>query len=623
MAFHTHVIRRGTVFHWKRRLPQSTGIGVLQVSLKTSTLSEACMIARRLSAVSDRMFDEIKTNHLSVEDARAWLRHVVSEELSRIRKSQTVIFADGGTDATADWAMREAWRMLATIGPNAYIDDAEFDRLQAEGRSEMEMDQLHGTLNMLGQDLRSEARMLRNARAFRELTSREGELSAQAKLHVRKLFAEGRAAAWAAAPADQGLDIANAIADDLAQDAVKQEREAFLGSSKADPSPALQADLASNGTLQRDCFNAPDAVEEPTYDPSIASVIERLIEHKEQEGVSSTTLHQYRSFASLFSRISGVSDVRHIRKAHVAQFRGVLQKLPKAWGKSRKDATATVSEMLARARTLPPESVGLSPGTINRHLDHLSQLLEFAGDEGIEVDEKVKPAKLRLKELTRDRDKRASFRKPELELLFTGSIWSGCLSSSRRNHPGDVVLRDGLYWIPILAAYTGARREELAGLTVQDIMVEDGIHFLQFDENENRGMKNFASKRRVPLHDRVIALGFLDHVKKMQRRGRDVFPELRPMQHSKANRSKKFGDRIWYAFDQALKNALDGNPRKLSLHSMRHYVRDQLALDTSVPEKVRYDLIGHELDDVDSRTYGEASPLRALHETVNKLPIVI
>ncbi|MDT8853699.1 hypothetical protein RNZ50_01360 [Paracoccaceae bacterium Fryx2] len=298
MAFHTHVIRRGSVFHWKRRFPKSTCLKVLQVSLRTSTLSEACMIARRLSSVSDRMFDEIKTNHLSVEDARAWLRHVVSEELSRIRKNQTLICADGGGDATADWAMREAWRMLATIGPNAGIGDLEFDRLQAEGRSELEMFQLDRTLKMLGQDLRSEARMLRLAREFRELTSRKDELSAQAMLRVRKLFTEGRAAAWAAAPPDQGPNTANALAEDLAREAVELEREAFLGSGRTGGgSLAPQAAFIAEVSVGHQAPGVPDVVEEPPYDPAIPSVIERLIHHKGRQGVTSTTLQQYCSFA--------------------------------------------------------------------------------------------------------------------------------------------------------------------------------------------------------------------------------------------------------------------------------------------------------------------------------------
>ena len=65
------------------------------------------------------------------------------------------------------------------------------------------------------------------------------------------------------------------------------------------------------------------------------------------------------------------------------------------------------------------------------------------------------------------------------------------------------------------------------------------------------------------------------------------------------------------AWSEVLKKVFDGNPRELCLHSMRHYARDQFALDPSIPEKIRYDLIGHEATDVDTRTYGEATRPRA------------
>lgn len=142
----------------------------------------------------------------------------------------------------------------------------------------------------------------------------------------------------------------------------------------------------------------PPVADEPVFDASIPAVIERLIIQKSRNGISSVTQQQYRSFGALFGMITGLTDVRGIRKQHVSRFRDVLQQMPKSWGKSPKDAHATLSEMLAKAKSLPPDQVGLAPGTINRHLDHLAQLLSQADDDGIWVDEKAKPAKLRVKE---------------------------------------------------------------------------------------------------------------------------------------------------------------------------------------------------------------------------------
>lgn len=646
MRFHLHLFRRGNVFQWRRRIPaQSTGTSTIQVSLRTTELKQARILARRLTAESDRMLDAIREETLSPADARKWLRHVVSEELIRIRKNRAIIFADGGADDCADWAMAQAWSMLARRGPKAALDEGETARLEAEGRSADEIFQLEISLDILGQEVRSEPHMRRLERAYRELTGADGHIPAHMLLILRKHLIEGRAAAWAQAPADQGLEIATELATIFASDMLEEERAMFLNpvdlsdgkvaaACPTTPSVATTQSLPEAKALSAPqpeplapepvlpSFTAEPQYDEPVYDPTISAVIERLIAQKAHVGISSGTQKQYRSFANLFEKITGISDVRAIRKAHVATFRDTLQKMPKHWGKSPKDSAATYSEMMARARKLAPKDIGLEPGTINRHLDHLAHMLDQADNDGIHIDRNVRPQKLRVKETKRDRDKRSSFREPELKQLFQHTIWQGCKSARFRNSPGDLIIKDGRYWLPILAAYTGARREELAALTVADVRVEDGIHFFHIEANDNRRVKNFSSVRRVPLHHRLIALGFLDHIEEAKGCGPDLFPELRPNDHVKGAQ-KKYGKTGQYVFSTALKIVFDGNPRKLCLHSMRHFARDQLALDTSVPDKVRYDLIGHEMDDVDSRTYGEASPLAALRDAVNKLPVVV
>lgn len=515
--------------------------------------------------------------------------------------------------------MAEAWKILAKRGPGAALSAEDHADLAAEGRSKGDVRQLSLSLEMLAADLRSDAHIQRMNRSFTELTGQGPSRSAAVILSLRKLLIEGRAAAWAQFPADQGIQIAEELAASIASDLLAAERGVFLATSlfpapnhkdgllAADTEPVVQIAPAPQGlvVLPR------SASDEPEYDPAVSAVIERLIAQKEQAGTSSVTQCQYRSFGALFTQITGVTDVRCIRKAHCARFREVLQIMPKSWGKSPADATATLDEMLAKARRLTSDKVGLSAGTINRHLDHLGQMLEQASDDGIAIDEKLNPKRLRVAKEKRDRDKRSSFRTTELEQPFRHTIWTGCKSERRRNESGHIVIRDGLYWVPILAAYTGARHEELAALTVDDIRCEDGIHYIDMNENVNRGLKNFSSVRKIPIHDRLIELGFLDHVKRILKLGADLFPELRPVGYSKGDKSKKYGDRIHYAWSEVLKKVFDGNPRELCLHSMRHYARDQFALDPSIPEKIRYDLIGHEATDVDTRTYGEATRPRA------------
>jgi hypothetical protein len=82
-------------------------------------------------------------------------------------------------------------------------------------------------------------------------------------------------------------------------------------------------------------------------------------------------------------------------------------------------------------------------------------------------------------------------------------IWTGCKSGHFRNTPGTRIIKDGLYWVPMIADYTGARREEIAGLQPSDIKDENGIPYFDIAENHNRGVKTLAGVRRIPIHDRL------------------------------------------------------------------------------------------------------------------------
>jgi hypothetical protein len=169
---------------------------------------------------------------------------------------------------------------------------------------------------------------------------------------------------------------------------------------------------------------------------------------KREEGIEEKTLRQYESFATLFVRLTGIEDVRKIRQSHASAFRADLQKIPTSWGKSPADRTASREEIMARAAKLPADKVGLSVGTLNRHLEHLKQIVEWADGEGIAIDSRLKPGKLRRKDKVRARDKKASFTTEQLRVLFRNPVWTGSESERYQTRPGRKIHRNGLYWAP-------------------------------------------------------------------------------------------------------------------------------------------------------------------------------
>ena len=615
---------------------------MIQLSLRSGARREAYILARKLTAESDRMYDDLSRNLVSIPDARAFLSHVINGELARMRRVDLVTQMDAmGTsesDRRADWATAQAWKLMAEHGPRVEIDQTAGARLQDEGASEKDLATLEAHLDLYTRDMLSEARMNRIGAELRQITDRQSPLAAVQLLYLRRLLIEGKAAAQAqrgnAAFGIEG-EMAHSLVEQLANDLAVDARAAWHGSAVDLPSsptlPGGSAHRETSGISQYAPVPIITAAQKANiYDPALMATVARLneaktLQQRQETGknhVPETMAKLRRVTARLFVLITGVEDLVQVRQAHISMFRDMLQQLPKSWGKGPNDGIMTWASVMAHAKTLPPAQVGLAISTINRHLDVLAQILTRAEDDGISLDPKVNPKKLRLREKTRSRDKRTGFSEADLNRLFRHTIWTGCKSGRFRNTLGTRIIKDGLYWVPLIAAYTGARREEIAGLQASDIKAEDGIPYFSIAENDNRGVKTLAGERRIPIHDRLIALGFMEHVEAMRRRkSHDLFPELRPNGHFKDS-GKRFGDAIYTPFAKALEHVFAGEAQSYVQHSFRHYVNNRLSRETSIPKAVRIELIGHEGDDTNERVYIEPSPIVELKVAIDALPVI-
>ena len=77
-------------------------------------------------------------------------------------------------------------------------------------------------------------------------------------------------------------------------------------------------------------------------------------------------------------------------------------------------------------------------------------------------------------------------------------------------------------WIPLLLAYTGARRAEIAKLKRSDVRLDDDSqrYYIMIDDT-----KTEAGTRQVPLSLHLLDLGFLDYVEGFSA-GDSLFPDL-------------------------------------------------------------------------------------------------
>ena len=171
-------------------------------------------------------------------------------------------------------------------------------------------------------------------------------------------------------------------------------------------------------------------------------------------------------------------------------------------------------------------------------------------------------------------------------------------------------------WVPWLAAFTGARVDELCGAMAADVRAEEDIHFIRIDtQNREEGgsVKSFASIRSVPLHPALIEEGFLTYLNGLKKDG-PLFPGL------KADTFGKRGGNGSRSLSRWVRDTVGiTEPRKAPNHSWRHRFADQCK-KVGITRELRFALEGHASSDVGDAYGSEGYPLRVLADAVSKLP---
>jgi integrase len=150
-----------------------------------------------------------------------------------------------------------------------------------------------------------------------------------------------------------------------------------------------------------------------------------------------------------------------------------------------------------------------------------------------------------------------------------------------------------------LAAWTGARREELVALKVDDVVLDgrgsSGDNWITI-----RGAKTSTGNRTIPAHPAIVPL-----LKRLiaNRTSGFIFADL------EADRFGRRGDWIGKRFT-FMKKKLGFGPNK-SFHSLRHtFVQQVRAVGT--PQDLVADLVGHRLVTITGDRYGRAEARKKL-----------
>ena len=330
----------------------------------------------------------------------------------------------------------------------------------------------------------------------------------------------------------------------------------------------------------------------------------------------SKTLKQHIQLAKLFERFLGHGNPTRVGQQHLAQFRDVLLKFPKNYGKSPRDHVISVSDILARAEKLPKAEVGLTKSTINRHMNNMANIAGMCQAYGYSWESYDGISKLRAKARGDSDNERPSFTTGDLEALFSLPIWTGATSDTNYGSQGGEIFHDARYWVPLIGAFEGARREEICGFRLDEIIKFEGIWGFKFIPSEGRRFKSKASKRHIPIHPELIRLGFLDYIEALRKAGHELlFPELRAVAEA-TPMGDVFNDDWQKMKDLALPQA---KAEGKVFHSFRHWCNNEMK-QAGVGSEIRKDILGHVNKDVNEGTYSQVARLRLMENALLKLP---
>jgi integrase len=321
-------------------------------------------------------------------------------------------------------------------------------------------------------------------------------------------------------------------------------------------------------------------------------------EHIANDGAEKT-LSDFETYCRRFTELHGAVPVAAITKAHVRDFKDAMLRFPSRIT-CKQFKGKTVPQLLEYVEK-HPDTPCLSSRTVNdKALGAVGAVLGWAEENAYIENNPASRVKVKGAKVATAR--RLSYSVEDMNRIFRFPIYT----ESERMKGG---CGEAAYWLPLLAAFTGARLEELGQLHAKDIKRDRDVDFIDMTTLDgDRRLKTEASKRRVPIHPELIRLGFLEYVKQI-RKGR-LFPELT----SKQGKLTASFSQWWGRY--ARKHGIT-DKRKV-FHSFRHAAKDALR-EGGVEEQISDAITGH-APQSEGRKYGSAGvPITRLAEGISRL----
>ncbi|PMN03371.1 hypothetical protein BCT41_08730 [Vibrio splendidus] len=290
----------------------------------------------------------------------------------------------------------------------------------------------------------------------------------------------------------------------------------------------------------------------------------------------------------------GFDDLNELDRSGAENVRDALSHYPTNAKKLSELVGLTGYDVIFKNAALPKPKPCLSLTTVKGIIEKFSTFLNWSKAHGY-VKENVF---YRLpKKSEKGGKKRLCFSDQHLAAIFT-----------MKDYKSHSYLHPYYYWVPLLGRYTGARLNEICQLTIDDILQVDGVQCLKIWDNvEGQSVKNSSSIRLIPIHNELIAKGFLAFVNSKSKDR--LFPELPLIKGYYSHNASK-----WF---QRRRDSL-GLGKGLDAHSFRHTFINELK-QLGVSKEIIECIVGHKHNSESFDTYSEQYNPSVLAPVVNMI----
>ncbi|MBV1907958.1 MAG: site-specific integrase [Kangiellaceae bacterium] len=326
----------------------------------------------------------------------------------------------------------------------------------------------------------------------------------------------------------------------------------------------------------------------------LENVIERYLRELEPTLDARSFRDQKDCLNYLYDLFGKGYSVTKIDNEQVQRVKEHLQKTPLNRSKGKDTKGLTLVEQIAVAEQDGLKT--LSSTSVNKYLGYFGNLFDWAKRNRFVEDNLF--AGIRVKSRKKD-NRRDMFSKDEIAQIID-ALGGG------KTGVADEEMK---YWGSLIAIYSGARRNEIASLLPDDIKQDGNTGIWYFDitdEGDGKTLKTSAAKRIVPIHSRLISLGFLDYVrdarKVIARTPKKNGQDTRLLYGLTYTDHDKWGRKLGRWFNETFLKDLGLKTDKKTLHSLRHSFITHLSA-ASVDGAIIKSIVGHEANTVTTQTY--------------------